>query len=363
MSKIVVAMSGGVDSSLAAALLKEAGHDLIGVTLHLWDNDEAHGLRESLCCSQEIAESARRVCAQLGIPYYVFNYQREFRKYVIEYFLSEYASGSTPNPCMACNRELKFRALLTRALSLGYEYVATGHYARINQKGQEAGLFQLLRAVDTFKDQSYMLHMLGQKELARLIFPIGDYTKEQVRRMALERGLASADRPESQDICFVPGNDYRNLLREERPEALVPGPILDQQGHELGQHQGMPLYTIGQRRGLHIAAGYPLYVTGFDPSRNAVIVGPEQALEQSSLETVDTVFVSGHHPDTPFPAEVQIRAHATPVPAEITPVGPGRVHVAFSRPQRAITPGQSAVFYDGDVVLGGGRIGRMKDKG
>lgn len=353
MSKIVVAMSGGVDSSLAAALLKEAGHDVIGVTLHLWDDEGRHGLRESLCCSQEIAESARRVCAQLGIAYYVFNYQREFRKHVIEYFLSEYASGSTPNPCMACNRELKFRALLMRAMALGYEYVATGHYARIAQNGTT---FQLLRAVDRFKDQSYMLHMLGQKELARLIFPIGEYTKEQVRSMALERGLASAERPESQDICFVPGNDYRNLLREERPDALIPGPILDQQGHELGSHQGMPLYTIGQRRGLHIAAGQPLYVTGFDPARNAVIVGPQQALEQLSLEAVDTVFVSGICPSEPFPAEVQIRAHAEAVPAEIRPVGAGRVHVDFSRPQRAVTPGQSAVFYDGNVVLGGGRI-------
>ncbi len=342
-----------MDSSLTAALLKEAGHDVIGVTLHLWDDEGAHGLRESLCCSQEIAESARRVCAQLGMPYYVFNYQREFRKHVIEYFLSEYASGSTPNPCMACNRELKFRALLTRALALGYEYVATGHYARIRKEGDS---FQLLRAVDSFKDQSYMLHMLGQKELARLLFPIGIYTKEQVRSMALERGLASTERPESQDICFVPGNDYRNLLREERPEALVPGPILDQQGLELGQHQGLPLYTIGQRRGLHIAAGQPLYVMALDPARNAVIVGPQQALEQMSLTATDTLFVSGSYPSAPFQAEVQIRAHATPMPAEITPLGAGRVAVQFARPQRAVTPGQSAVFYDGDIVLGGGRI-------
>jgi tRNA-specific 2-thiouridylase len=247
-------MSGGVDSSVAAALLKEAGHEVIGVTLHLWDDDDQR-LAESLCCSQDMAESARRVCAQLDIPYYVFNYQREFRKHVIDYFLSEYARGYTPNPCLACNRDLKFRALLTRALGLGYDYVATGHYARIRAAGApDSAQYELLRAADRDKDQSYMLHILVQEQLARLIFPIGDYRKAEVRALAAERGLASADRPESQDICFVPGGDYRNLLREERPEALVPGPIVDRSGRELGRHAGLPLYTVGQRRGLGVAA-------------------------------------------------------------------------------------------------------------
>ncbi len=352
MAKIVVAMSGGVDSSLAAALLKEAGHDIIGVTLHLWDGDEDQ-LAESLCCSQEIAESARRVCAQLEIPYYVFNYQREFRKYVIEYFLSEYARGLTPNPCLACNRELKFRALLTRALSLGYEYVATGHYARIQMANNH---YQLLRALDPEKDQAYMLHMLGQSELARLIFPIGEYTKQQVRELATERGLASADRPESQDICFVPGGDYRNLLRQERPESLIPGPIVDQGGRQLGQHQGMPLYTIGQRRGLSISAGQPLYVTGFDPEHNAVVVGPAAALERNSLEADRCTFVNGIWPDAAFDCTAQIRSHATPTPARVIPLDAGRVQVQFERPQRAISPGQAVVLYDGATILGGGQI-------
>jgi tRNA-specific 2-thiouridylase len=354
MAKIVVAMSGGVDSSVAAALLVEAGHEVIGVTLHLWDDDDDR-LAESLCCSQEIAESARRVCAQLGIPYYVFNYQREFRKHVIEYFLNEYSRGFTPNPCLACNRDLKFRALLNRALGLGYEYVATGHYARIQPSDHG---FQLLRAVDHEKDQSYMLHILGQRELSRLHFPIGHYTKAQVRELATARGLASADRPESQDICFVPGGDYRNLLREERPEALAPGPIVDQQGHEVGRHQGLPLYTIGQRRGIGVAAGQPIYVTEIDPARNTLVVGPASALERTTLHIDSLTFVASTPPDTSFECMVQIRAHATPVPARVTLGEADQAMVTFERPQRAITPGQSAVFYSGDITIGGGRIKR-----
>lgn len=362
MAKILVAMSGGVDSSLTAALLHEAGHDVTGVTMHLWADDDER-LQESLCCAQEIAESARRVCAQLGIPYYVFNYQREFRRHVIEYFLKEYAQGYTPNPCLACNREIKFRALLTRAQALGFDYVATGHYARIRATATQAGAaqpphagYELLRAVDREKDQSYMLHMLTQAELGRLLFPIGEYTKANVRAMAAQRGLPSADRPESQDICFVPGGDYRNLLREEQPDSLRPGPIVDMQGHEIGQHQGLPLYTIGQRRGLGLAAGRPLYVTQLDTARNTLIVGPSAALEQAALEADDVSFISGLWPAAPFDCQVQIRSHAPPVAARAHPLALGRMRVDFARPQRAVTPGQAAVLYHDDVVLGGGRI-------
>jgi tRNA-specific 2-thiouridylase len=353
----MVAMSGGVDSSLTAALLCEQGHDVTGVTMHLWDDDDGR-LAESLCCSQEIAESARRVCAQLGIPYYVFNYQREFRRHVIEFFLDEYAQGFTPNPCLACNRDVKFRALLNRAAALGFDYVATGHYARVRAAETADGrpAYQLLRAVDPEKDQAYMLHMLQQSDLARLLFPIGDYTKAEVRALAQERKLASADRPESQDICFVPGGDYRNLLREERPASLAAGPIVDQQGRELGQHNGLPLYTIGQRRGLGVAGGKPLYVIGLDPQRNAVVVGPAEALERPSLRASRVTFVSGRQPGGPFECEAQIRSHAAPVEAHVTPTGPGQLLVEFARPQRAVTPGQAVVLYQGDVVLGGGRI-------
>ncbi len=370
MAKIMVAMSGGVDSSLAAALLHEAGHDVTGVTLHLWEGDDDR-LAESLCCSQQMTESARRVCAQLGIPYYVFNYQREFRRYVIEYFLREYASGFTPNPCLECNREIKFRALLARARALGFDYVATGHYARIrvdetgaddpaseSANGAQRVVYRLLRAVDQEKDQSYMLYMLSQDDLARLMFPIGEYAKAEVRAMAAARGLASANRPESQDICFVPGGDYRNLLREERPDALYSGPILDLEGREVGRHQGLPLYTIGQRRGLGIATGQPMYVVALDVARNAVIVGPESALRRASLRAERITFVSGGWTDTPFDCLAQIRAHADAVPARVIPIEPGTVEVHFEHPQRAVTPGQAIVFYDGEVVLGGGRIAR-----
>lgn len=355
MAKMMVAMSGGVDSSLAAALLHEQGHEVVGVTMHLWD-DEDERLAESLCCAAEMAESARRVCARLGIPYYVFNYQQEFRRHVIDYFVQAYSQGFTPNPCLECNREIKFRALLERARTLGFDAVATGHYARI--VAGPAGRYQLLRAVDRDKDQSYMVYMLGQGDLARLRFPIGELTKPQVRAMAAARGLASAERAESQDICFVPGGDYRNLLREEAPEHLVPGPIVDLQGREIGWHQGLPLYTIGQRRGLGLGGGQPLYVVDLDLDRNALVVGPREAILRDRL-TVDRVsIVDGGWPAEPFSCTVQVRAHADPAPAEVTPLAGGRLAVRLLAPLGAITPGQAAVLYAGERVIGGGRIVR-----
>jgi tRNA-specific 2-thiouridylase len=306
-----------------------------------------------------MVEGARRVCAQIGVPYYVFNYQREFRRSVIQYFMKEYAHGYTPNPCLACNRDLKFRFLLERAQMLGFDYLATGHYARIrtidDADGRTAN-YQLLRGVDRAKDQSYVLYMLQQHELSRIMFPLGDYRKPEVRSMAAERGLATADRPESQDICFIPDNDYRRFLREEQPESIRTGPILDQQGHEVGRHNGLPLYTIGQRRGLGLATGQPLYVVELDVARNAVIVGPSEALQRPTLEATEVKFVNGVWPDTPFDCTVQIRAHAAPVEAHITPGTQGHLYVAFARPQRAVTPGQAVVLYNDDLVLGGGRI-------
>jgi tRNA-specific 2-thiouridylase len=350
MAKIIVAMSGGVDSSLAAALLHEQGHEVIGVTMHLWEGDDER-LAESLCCSQEMTESARRVCADLGVPYYVFNYQREFRRHVIDYFVHAYAQGYTPNPCLECNREIKFRALLARAAQLGYAYVATGHYAQLRDDG-------LYRAADPEKDQSYMLYMLQQKDLARLMFPIGGYHKAEVRAMAAARGLASADRPESQDICFVPGGDYRNLLREEVPASLVPGPIVDQQGRELGRHSGLPLYTVGQRRGLGLNGPEPLYVTTLDTARNALVVGPAAAVIRDEFVVERVSFVAGECLSQPFTCRVQVRAHGAAVPAKVTPGDDGRLTLCLGEPLRAISPGQAAVLYDGDRVIGGGLIAR-----
>lgn len=367
-------MSGGVDSSLAAALLHDQGHEVIGVTMHLWSGDDER-LAESLCCSQEMTESARQVCAQLGVPYYVFNYQQEFRRHVIAAFVHAYAQGYTPNPCLECNREIKFRALLARANRLGYQYVATGHYARIQGLGAggwglaedppnaqpPAPSFQLLRAVDREKDQSYMLYMLQQKDLARLIFPLGGLRKAEVRAMAAERGLASADRPESQDICFVPGGDYRNLLREEAPASLVPGPIVDMQGRELGRHNGLPLYTIGQRRGLGIHSPEPLYVTALDTARNALVVGPAAALIREEFHVERGSFVSSEWPETSFSCQVQVRSHGASVPATVTPGDDGQLAVRLHEPLRAISPGQAAVFYAGERVIGGGLIVRPGD--
>lgn len=354
MAKIMVAMSGGVDSSLVAALLHEQGHTVTGVTMHLWEGDDA-GLHESQCCSLEMTEGARRVCARLGVPYYVFNYQREFRRHVIQYFVDEYARGYTPNPCLACNRDLKFRFLLERAAALGFDALATGHYARVLPPEGEGG-YRLLRGVDSAKDQSYVLHMLGQAELPRVLFPLGELHKPTVRAMAAERGLATAYTPESQDICFIPDNDYRRFLREELPESNRSGPIMHVDGRMLGSHNGLPNYTIGQRRGLGVQVATPLFVTALDTDSNTLVVGPAEALERHTLQVEQVKSVQGSWPEGSFRCGVQIRAHAAPSAATITTLADGRLEARFDEGQRAVTPGQAAVLYAGDEVLGGGRI-------
>lgn len=349
----MVAMSGGVDSSMAAALLVEQGYDVIGIMMRLWAEDYAGEGAGNLCCSPEAVDDARRVSQRLGIPFYLTNFEREFEARVVQQFCAEYVRGRTPNPCIACNRYIKFDLLLRRAQSLGAHYLATGHYARIRQVD---GRYQLLRGADPQKDQSYMLYMLGQEQLGRVLFPVGEYTKAQVREMAARRGLITASKSDSQEVCFIPDNDYRRFLRHRDPDVARPGPIVDIDGKVLGQHGGLAFYTIGQRQGLGIPYHYPLYVVDLDPVRNAVVVGPAKGLERRELVAEDTSFVSGHAPADPMEVTVQVRYRVEDAPATLIVLPNNQARVIFKQPQRGIAPGQAVVFYEGEVVLGGGTI-------
>jgi len=361
VTRVVVALSGGVDSAVAAALLVEQGYEVVGIMMRLWSASERP--LENRCCSSEAVDDARRVSQLLDIPFYLVNYEREFRERVVDYFLAEYGQGRTPNPCLACNRHIKFDLLLKRALSLDAEYLATGHYCRVRY---EAGRYHLLRGVDGLKDQSYMLHVLGQEQLAHVLFPLGDFTKEQVRALAAERGLPVAEKAESQDLCFVPTGDYRPFLRASRPEALVPGAVVDVTGRELGRHEGLALYTIGQRHGLGSVTGGqrpaeagsadPLYVVGLDHVHNTVILGQGDALLRDHLIVREPTFVAGHPPVGRMRVSAKVRYRSPDTPATVSMLQDGRVLVTFDQPQRAITPGQAVVFYQGDEVLGGGLI-------
>lgn len=349
--RVIVAMSGGVDSSVAALLLKQAGYQVVGVTLRLFTlyRPTAAPLSRS-CCSLEDIHDARRVCQVLDIPHYVLNAEREFRTFVVDYFVGEYQRGRTPNPCIACNDRIKFAFLLQRAMALGADLVATGHYARVVERH---GVYSLLKAVDESKDQSYVLFGLGQEQLARLLFPIGWYSKAEVRQIAQTAGLPVARKPDSQEICFVLSGDYREFLRQHGVGR--PGDIVDTEGRVLGRHEGVEFFTIGQRRGLGVARGTPLYVVGIDAPRARVIVGPEEALYQQSLRAEGVNWVEGP-PGAPVEAQVKVRYKAPAVAATITPIGSDTAMVAFHEPQRAITPGQAVVFYEGERVLGGGFI-------
>ncbi|MDE2786651.1 MAG: tRNA 2-thiouridine(34) synthase MnmA [Chloroflexota bacterium] len=351
-NRVVVAMSGGVDSSVAALLLHRKGYDVIGVTMKLYDIDQAD-LPEYYrgCCTLDDVEDARAVCRILGVPHYVLNVQREFRAFVIDYFRSEYENGRTPHPCIACNDKIKFSFLAQRARMLQAAYVATGHYARIEPDGLDR--WMLRRGVDADKDQSYVLFGMRQEQLAATLMPVGHYPKSEIRRLAEEAGFPNADKPDSQDICFIPTGDYREFLRERTDER--PGDVVDADGNVLGTHEGIQYFTVGQRRGLGLSGGPPRFVIRLEPDTRQVVVGSETDLYQDTLYADPVSWVSGVPPIGPVEVTVKIRYKFAEAPATVTAVGDGAL-VRFREPQRAITPGQAAVFYQGDTVLGGGPI-------
>lgn len=346
-------MSGGVDSSMAAALLVERGYHVQGLTMHLWQEPSSQS-------GEHLAiRYARTVCECLAIKHHVIDLGDAFLHQIVNQFVQEYAQGRTPNPCVRCNRLIKFGLLRDQARALGCEILATGHYARISQHD---GTYHLLCGVDARKDQSYMLYALGQQELASALFPLGEYKKSEVRAMARQRGLPVADRPESQDICFLRDRDYRRFLAERLPEAIRPGPIYDRQGRLLGQHKGLPFYTVGQREGLGIAAQRPLYVLKLDMLRNALIVGFAEELGSHQLIAEEMSYVSGKAPSAGCAVEAKIRYRAPRVPAHVWPLSEGRCRVIFEQPLRDITPGQAVVLYQGEEVLGGGTISQSGDE-
>lgn len=352
MTKVVVAMSGGVDSSVAAALLQQQGYEVIGMMLRLWSEPGREA--SNRCCTPAAMSIARRVAGQLGIPFYAVNAQESFRSIVVESFLEGYARGQTPNPCLACNRQIRWEFLLERALALGADFMATGHYVRLQREaGKPVRLFE---AVDTHKDQSYVLHVLDQTRLQHALFPLGDLTKPQVRQIAEDLKLPAATSKESQDLCFLAGQDYREFLQRYQPGLAQPGPMVDRDGRYLGEHTGLANYTIGQRKGLGIAAAEPCYVLGKDPASNSLIVGYADELGGRELVTERVNWLAGAAPPQAFDAEVKIRYSAKKASARVTPLPDGCARIDFVEPVRDITPGQAAVIYADGEVLGGGLI-------
>jgi len=359
--KVIVAMSGGVDSSVAAALLKKEGYQVTGITMQIQPSDELrHRDRSGDSCGISAAEDARKVSHELSIPHHVMDFRDAFARKVIANFCEEYSMGRTPNPCIRCNRYLKFGVLLEEAKRLGADFIATGHHARI-EKDEIRGIYLLKKGVDQSKDQSYMLYALTQEQLRHTLLPIGNYTKKKVREIARELQLPVADREESQDICFIPDNDYASFLKDYIPQAVKPGPILDEQENILGRHHGILFYTIGQRRGLGISAGEPLYITAIEPERNAIVAGTREQAQGDELIVSGVNWISIAKLTQPLTVKAKIRYRHQEAEATVTPFAENSLYVKFTEPQLAITPGQAIVFYDGDIVLGGGTIESIKN--
>lgn len=352
---VVVGLSGGVDSSVAAYLLKEQGYDVIGVTMQIWQEEDSCTVEENGgCCGLSAVEDARRVAQKLDIPYYVMNFRKEFQKQVIDYFTREYLEGRTPNPCIACNRYVKWESLLKRSLEIGADYIATGHYARVEQLPN--GRYAIRNSVTAKKDQTYALYNLTQEQLTRTLMPVGAYTKDEIRKIAEEAGLLVAHKKDSQEICFVPDNDYARFIKNSTGKTIPKGNFVLADGKVIGEHQGIIHYTIGQRKGLNLSMGHPVFVTKIRPDSNEVVIGENEDLFVNTLICDRVNFMAMEGLDGEVRLKAKIRYNHPGAECVISPVEDGKVRVTFDQPQRAITPGQAVVFYQGEYVAGGGII-------
>ena len=355
MSRVVVGMSGGVDSSVAAWLLKKQGYDVIGVTMQIWQDEEPDLQEENGgCCGLSAVDDARRVAAALEIPYYVMNFKKEFQQNVIDYFTGEYLNGRTPNPCIACNRYVKWEALLERSLSIGAEYIATGHYARVEQLPN--GRYTLRRSATLAKDQTYALYNLTQEQLKRTLMPVGVYSKDEIRAMAEESGLLVADKPDSQDICFVPDGDYARFIKETSGQDIPEGNFVTPGGKVLGRHKGIIHYTVGQRKGLGLALGYPAFVLEIRPGTNEVVIGTYEESLTRTLRARQLNFMTVEDLTEPVRVFAKIRYNHKGAWCTVEKTGKDEILCTFDEPIRAVTPGQAVVLYDGEYVMGGGTI-------